>query len=91
MIQPSRLSVKEQEIYRHAEEMLARGTDAATFSARFFGPEGEMSGLGRDREERRKILGSELYRWLKAEYARLRQADFEQSRRTSRLDRSAWL
>lgn len=86
MINPSRLSPVEQKIHQHAAEVLAQGTDAASFSAQFFGPRGELSHLGRDREERRKILGSELYRWLKAEYDRIRLADsqrFEKDLKTA--------
>jgi predicted HicB family RNase H-like nuclease len=78
MIKTTRLSPAEQEVYRQATEMLARDVDAAAFSSRFFGPKGELRGLATNREERRQILGTELYRWLKAEYTRLRQEDTEQ-------------
>ncbi len=49
--------------------------DAASFSARFFGPEGQLTQLGQNHEGRRRILDSELYRWLKAQYEELRQRD----------------
>jgi predicted HicB family RNase H-like nuclease len=75
MIHPARLNPAEQQIHQQAVRMLAEGTDAVTFSSRFFGSRGELSHLGRDREERRQILDSELYHWLKAEYGRLRQED----------------
>ncbi len=78
MIRTTRLGPGEQEIYQQATEMLAQGTDASAFSSRFFGPEGELGRLAANREERRRILGTELYRWLKAEYTRLREADTEQ-------------
>ena len=58
--------------------MLTQGVDAASFSSRFFGPQGELSRLASTSEERRRILSTELYRWLKAEYTRLREEDAQQ-------------
>ncbi len=78
MIKANRLSPKEQKIHQRATELLAQGVDAAAFSASFFGPQGELSGLAASREERRQVLGTELYRWLKAEYTQLREKDTEQ-------------
>ena len=75
MIKANRLSPKEQKIYQRATELLAQGVDAVAFSASFFGPQGELSGLATSREERRRILGTELYHWLKAEYTQLREKD----------------
>jgi len=74
-IDEAKLSEPEQQIYREAVAMLARGVDAVSFSARFFGSEGRLTQLGHHREERRRILDSELYRWLKAKYEELRQRD----------------
>ncbi len=77
-IDESTLSKAELQIYREARRLLGQNTDAVTFSARFFGPQGELTRLGQGREERRRILCSELYRWLKASYTTLRQRDSAQ-------------
>ena len=64
-----------------ASQLLQSGTDAPTFSSRFFGPKGELSVLGKTREDREEIVDSELYRWLRARYEELRLRDasrFEQ-------------
>lgn len=61
-----------------AAEMLQSGIDAPTFSLRFLGPKGELSVLGQTRQEREEIVGSELYRWLKARYEELRLRDASQ-------------
>ncbi len=82
----SSLSPQQREIYRHAAQLLERGVDAPAFSARFFGPDGELAQLGESREARRKILESDLYRWLKARYTELRLRDaarFEQETRSA--------
>lgn len=72
MINTTHLNAKEREIHQQASRMLAEGVDATDFSVRFFGPKGALSALARNREERSRLLQTELYRWLKAEYARLR-------------------
>jgi predicted HicB family RNase H-like nuclease len=77
-IEETNLNEKEVHIYRAASDMLAEGTDAPTFSARFFGPKGEMNRLGRTREDREKIVKSDLYRWLKSKYEELRPRDAAQ-------------
>ena len=85
-IDESRLDSKEQKIYRKATELLGSDVDAPAFSARFFGPESELARLGRNREQRKAILRSELYRWLKARYEELRFRDagrFEQETRAA--------
>ncbi len=82
----SKLSPSELEIYREAARLLEQGVDAPAFSARFFGSDGELAKLGVGRETRRKILGSDLYRWLKARYTELRLRDaagFEQESRAA--------
>lgn len=71
------------------------GVEAATFSSRFFGPQGELRRLAASHEERRRILSTELYRWLKAEYTRLRQEDADQFEKDlkagpSRPEYSSW-
>ena len=86
VIDETNLSPQEQKIHRQATRMLERGVDAPTFSARFFGPQGELAQLGKKRETRERILRSELYGWLKARFTELRLRDaasFEQETRTA--------
>lgn len=71
----------EERLRASASEMLESGADAPTFSARFFGPKGELSLLGKTREDREQIVRSDLYRWLRERYEELRLRDasrFEQ-------------
>ncbi len=82
----SKLSPSELEIYREAARLLEQEIDAPAFSARFFGSDGELAKLGGGRETRRRILESDLYRWLKARYTELRLRDaagFEQESRAA--------
>ena len=72
------LSEPEQRLYRLATELLAQGADATSFSDRLFGPQGEVSRLAIGREDRERILRSDLYRWLKARYAELRSKGAEE-------------
>ena len=77
----SKRNEAEEHLKEIAMRMLEAGTDAPTFSARFFGPKGELRGLGETRKDRERILQSELYRWLKEKYEELRLRDaaaFEQ-------------
>jgi predicted HicB family RNase H-like nuclease len=70
-----------EQLRESAKRMLEAGTDAPTFSARFFGAKGELSQLGETREDRERVVRSELYRWLKERYEELRlrdAAEFEQ-------------
>jgi hypothetical protein len=85
-IDESRLDTQEREIHRKASALLEGGVDAPTFSARFFGPESELGRLGTKREDRQRILDSELYRWLKGRYEQLRLRDaagFDQETRVA--------
>ena len=80
-IDESKLNEAEGQLRETAKRILAAGTDAPTFSARFFGPKGELSQLGETRKDRELILRSELDRWLKERYEELRlrdAAEFEQ-------------
>lgn len=77
-IKISSLSEPEQRIYRLAKELLAQNADATSFSDRLFGPQGEVSRLAKDPEDRERILRSDLYRWLKAKYTELRQQGAEE-------------
>ena len=74
-IDKTRLSPQERKIHRVATDLLEGGVDAPTFSARFFGPQGELARLGEGREARERILRSELYEWLKARFTELRLRD----------------
>jgi hypothetical protein len=65
----------EEQLRESAKKMLEAGMDAPTFSARFFGPKGELSQLGETREDRERILGSDIYQWLKERYEELRLRD----------------
>jgi len=78
MIDESKLNEAEDRLKEIATRMLEAGTDAPTFSARFFGPKGELTGLGETREDRARIVRSELYRWLKEKYEELRLRDAAQ-------------
>ena len=77
-IDESKLNEAEGQLRETAKSMLVAGTDAPTFSARFFGPKGELSQLGETRKDRELILRSELYRWLKERYEELRLRDAAQ-------------
>lgn len=69
------LGPQQRKIYRQAAEQIEAGVDASSFSVRFFGPGGELSRVAKSREQRRDMLQSELYRWLKARCAELRMRD----------------
>lgn len=78
---PSKWDETEERLKALASHMLHSGTDATTFSMRFFGPKGELGVLGETREDRERIAGSDLYRWLTERYEELRLRDasrFEQ-------------
>lgn len=77
-IDKSSLNDAEKRLREIAKKMLETGTDAPTFSARFFGPKGELGRFGDTRKDRELILGSELYRWLKERYEELRLRDAAQ-------------
>jgi predicted HicB family RNase H-like nuclease len=74
-IEEASLNESERRTYRAASDMLAEGTDAPTFSARFFGPQGELNRVGQSHEDRERTMKSALYQWLKAKYAELRLRD----------------
>lgn len=69
---------EDQRLRAVASELLQSGTDAPTFSARFFGPKGELNVLGETRQEREQLVRSELYRWLRERYEELRMRDASQ-------------
>lgn len=75
VIDETNLDEREREIHRRAIALLEQGVDAPTFSAHFFGLNGELAKLGRGREARQKIIQSQLYRWLKDRYTELRLRD----------------
>ncbi len=71
----AKLKGDEKRIYDRALSMLTEGAGAPEFSSAFFGPEGEFSRLGRTLEERKELLKSDLYHWLKSKWEELRLAD----------------
>ena len=80
-IDKSRLNEAEEHLRETAKRMFEDGADAPAFSARFFGPKGELNRLGETRKDRELIVRSELYRCLKESYEELRlrdAAEFEQ-------------
>ncbi|HXV65058.1 MAG TPA: toxin-antitoxin system HicB family antitoxin [Vicinamibacteria bacterium] len=77
-IDKSKLREASERLKEAATKMLEAGADAPTFSARFFGPSGELGRLGVTRKDRELILRSELYRWLKERYEELRLRDAAQ-------------
>jgi hypothetical protein len=68
-------SSAERDLRNEAEEMLRRGTTATAFSARFFGPGGGLQAIAPEPEDRRAVVGSELYRWLQTSLAELRRKE----------------
>jgi predicted HicB family RNase H-like nuclease len=68
-------SSAERGLRKEAEEMLRKGTTATAFSARFFGPGGGLQQLAAEPEDRREVVGSELYRWLQTSLAELRRKE----------------
>jgi predicted HicB family RNase H-like nuclease len=76
----------ESRIREIAAGMIEAGTEAPEFSARFFGPEGELSQLAKSRADREQIVRSKLYQWLKERYEELRLRDaaaFERETKSS--------
>ncbi len=84
-IDESSLQDAEKRLRDIATSMLETGTDAPTFSSRFFGPKGELSRLGETRQDRAVILRSGLYRWLKERYEELRLRDVAQFEQETKL------
>jgi predicted HicB family RNase H-like nuclease len=74
------LNKTEREIYQEAEQLRARGTSAPAFSARFFGSDGLLRKLWKTEADRKAVVASELYQWLKQCLAEIRDrevAEFE--------------
>lgn len=59
------LNKTEREIYQEAEQLRVRGSSAPAFSARFFGSDGLLRKLWKTDAERKAVVASELYQWLK--------------------------
>ncbi|NJL27439.1 MAG: toxin-antitoxin system HicB family antitoxin [Thermoanaerobaculia bacterium] len=74
-IDRDQLQPVERKIYEQAQALVEQGVDASAFSSRIFGPESEMARLGQTERERRQLLASPLYRWLKQRYEELRARD----------------
>ena len=74
------LNKTEREVYQRAKELLVQRISAPEFSARIFGPDGLLRRLWKTDAERKDIVASELYRWLKKALTELRDreaAEFE--------------
>ncbi len=77
----SKLTAAEKAIYQKARTLLKKGTDAVAFSDAFFGTQGALRALWKTDADRKRVIESELYRWLQAQAAELRRRDaktFEQ-------------
>src|ERR1017187_3517972 len=72
----------EKEIQSEAKLRLRQGIRAAQFSSLFFGPQGRLQNLARTPEERKKLVQTELYCWLKIQQAELSQKDAEHFEQT---------
>jgi hypothetical protein len=69
------LSKVERDVYQEAEELLRRRVGATEFSARVFGPDGLLRKLWKTDAERKAVLASGLYQWLKHAHTELRDRD----------------
>jgi len=67
----------EGRIRDEADELIAKGTSAAEFSARFFGPEGKLRALWTNEPDRRRVVQSQLYKWLQRRLAEIRAREAE--------------
>ena len=65
----------EEKIRRAAAAMLERGTSVEEFSESFFGPSGMLRDLWTTESERKKVVGSPLYRELKSQLGTIRQRE----------------
>jgi predicted HicB family RNase H-like nuclease len=72
------LNKTEREIYQEAEHLQARGTSAPVFSARFFGSDGLLRKLWKTDGERKAVVASELYKWLKTCLTEIRDREVAQ-------------
>lgn len=71
----SELNRAEKSVYNEAKQMLSEGTTAADFSSRFFAQGGALSKLSAKVGERKALVASELYKWLKERLNELRQKE----------------
>ena len=68
----------EREVHQEAERLLGLGVRATEFSALVFGPDGLLQRLWKTGAERKAVLASGLYKWLKDAYAGLRDREAAQ-------------
>lgn len=62
-------------------ELLSGKVSAPELSALFFGPGGRLGALGKTEAQRKSLVDSDLYEWLQAQLAHLRQREVEQFER----------
>jgi len=70
----------EREIHEEAERLRSQGASAPAFSARFFGSDGLLRKLWKTDADRKAVVASELYQWLKNRLSEIREreaAEFE--------------
>jgi len=67
----------EGDIRHEANEVIAKGVSAAEFSARFFGPEGKLRTLWTNETGRKRVVQSQLYKWLQRRLAEIRLREAE--------------
>ena len=75
------LKALENDIRDEAKKLLQKGTNALAFSERFFGPAGALRKLWTNKQDRKALVESDLYKWLQAQVAVLRRQEakaFEQ-------------
>jgi predicted HicB family RNase H-like nuclease len=68
-------SPAEKSIYDEARRLLSEGTTAADFSSRFFAAGGALAKLSRNEDQRKALVTSDLYRWLKERLNELRRQE----------------
>jgi predicted HicB family RNase H-like nuclease len=81
MTRIGRLNKAQRQTYEAAVASLRQGITAAEFSRKFFGAGGMLAKLARTRDERKRLVAGELYRWLQEQLAELRRREtkaFEQ-------------
>lgn len=72
------MNATEKAIQLQAKKLLRDGVTAPEFSRIFFGPQGRLRELWTTSQERRQVVGSELYRWLQQQLAGLRSREVEE-------------
>jgi predicted HicB family RNase H-like nuclease len=71
----------EKQVYQAAVNALQAGVTAPEFSRQFFGPNGMLAELCENKDDRKALASSDLYRWLQDQLAELRRREVEEFRR----------